>query len=82
MKACFDNLIRLEILQDVDIIAMFSNEGERIPFSKPQKARGQVETWLDSIQNAMRETLYKLMKNGFNDYPLTDRKQWVLKHCG
>lgn len=61
---------------------MFSNEGERIPFSKPQKARGQVETWLDSIQNAMRETLYKLMKSGLNDYANSERKQWVLTHFG
>jgi dynein heavy chain len=61
---------------------MFSNEGERVPFSKPQKARGQVETWLDSIQNAMRETLFKLMKSGLADYATSDRKQWVLTHFG
>ncbi len=82
LKTCFDNLVKLEIVQEVDIVAMFSNEGERIPFSKPQKARGQVETWLDSIQNAMRETLFKLMKSGLNDYTTTDRKQWVLTHFG
>jgi dynein heavy chain, axonemal len=39
LKTCFDNLVKLEIIQDIDIIAMFSNEGERIPFSKPQKAK-------------------------------------------
>ena len=82
LKTCFDNLVKLEIQQDVDIIAMFSNEGERVPFSKPQKARGQVETWLDSIQNAMRETLFKLMKSGLADYATSDRKQWVLTHFG
>jgi len=53
-----------------------------VPFSKPQKARGNVEAWLDSIQNAMRETLFKLMKSGLNDYTNTDRKQWVLTHFG
>jgi Dynein heavy chain, N-terminal region 2 len=41
---------------------MFSNEGERVPFSKAQKARGQVEQWLDSVQGAMRDTLWKLLK--------------------
>lgn len=75
-------MVKLEILQDVDIVAMFSGEGERVPFSKPQKARGNVEAWLDSIQNAMRETLFKLMKSGLNDYTNTDRKQWVLTHFG
>jgi dynein heavy chain, axonemal len=82
LKTCFDNLVKLDIQQEVDIVAMYSNEGERIPFSKPQKARGQVETWLDSIQNAMRETLYKLMKSGLNDYANSERKQWVLTHYG
>ena len=82
LKTCFDNLVKLEIIQDIDIIAMFSNEGERIPFSKPQKAKNQVETWLDSIQVAMRETLFKLMKSGLSDYASSDRKQWVLTHYG
>jgi dynein heavy chain len=40
LKTCFDNLVRLEIVQDIDIVAMYSNEGEKIQFSKPQKARG------------------------------------------
>jgi dynein heavy chain, axonemal len=48
LKTCFDNLVRLDI-QELDITAMYSNEGERVPFFKTQKARGQVETWLDSI---------------------------------
>jgi len=30
----------------------------------------------------MRETLFKLMKSGLNDYTNTDRKQWVLTHFG
>jgi len=32
-------LVRIEI-QELDIVAMFSNEGERVPFTKPAKARG------------------------------------------
>ena len=56
LKTCFDNLVKLEI-NELDIVAMFSNEGERVPFNKVQKARGQVEQWLDSIQAEMRNTL-------------------------
>jgi len=82
LKTCFENLVKLEIQQDVDIIAMFAKEGERIPFSKPLKARGQVETWLDSLQTGMRETLYRLMKAGLNDYNPNDRKNWVQTHYG
>jgi dynein heavy chain len=81
LKTCFDNLVKLDI-QELDIIAMFSNEGERVPFAKVQKARGLVEQWLDSVQGAMRETLYRLMKQGLNDYANSERKQWVLTHIG
>lgn len=41
---------------------MFSNEGEKVPFNKVQKARGQVETWLESVQAEMRNTLQRLLK--------------------
>ncbi len=47
---------------------MMSLEGERVPFSKPPKVRGLVETWLESVQAAMRDTLFKLMKSGLTDY--------------
>ena len=56
LKTCFDNLVRLDI-QEYDIIAMNSNEGEKVPFSKVQKAKGQVEQWLEQVQRAMMETL-------------------------
>ena len=49
LKTCFDNLVKLEF-QEVDILAMYSNEGEKVNFSKPLKARGQVEQWLESVQ--------------------------------
>lgn len=61
---------------------MYSNEGERVPFNKVQKARGQVEAWLDSIQSEMRNTLQRLLKTGLADYASTERKQWVLTHFG
>lgn len=81
LKTCFDNLVKLEI-NELDIVAMFSNEGERVPFNKVQKARGQVEQWLDSVQAEMRNTLQRLLKQGLNDYANTERKQWVLTHYG
>lgn len=56
LKTCFDNLVKLDI-QEYDIVAMYSNEGERVPFAKIQKAKGLVEQWLESVQKAMCETL-------------------------
>lgn len=81
LKTCFDNLVKLDI-QEYDIVAMYSNEGERVPFAKIQKAKGLVEQWLESVQKAMCETLQRLMKQGLNDYANSERKQWVLSHFG
>jgi len=34
LRTCFDNIMRLEIKESVDIVAMISAEGEKVPFSK------------------------------------------------
>ena len=49
LKTCFDNLVKLDIVDGMDIHAMYSIEGERIPFAKVLKIRGLVEQWLDSL---------------------------------
>ena len=60
-------MVKLEF-QELDIIAMYSNEGEKVNFSKSLKARGQIEQWLESVQGGMKDTLYRLMKQGLADY--------------
>jgi dynein heavy chain, axonemal len=85
LKTCFDNIYRLEIEEDsLAIKSMISGEGEKVPFSRKQPARGQVEVWLTSVQEAMKETLQKYMKQGVADFenPNIDRKSWVLTHFG
>jgi dynein heavy chain, axonemal len=39
LRTCFDNIMRLEIKEGIDITAMISAEGEKIPLSKIVKAR-------------------------------------------
>ena len=46
LRTCFDNIMRLEIKEGVDILAMISAEGEKIQLAKVVKARNLVETWL------------------------------------
>jgi len=66
LKTCFDNLVKIDIADDRETIkGMYSNEGELVPFKREVKARGLVEVWLDQLQNAMRDTLYKCMKDGY-----------------
>jgi len=36
-------------MDNMDILAMISAEGEKVPFMKSPKARGQVEAWLSLV---------------------------------
>ena len=51
MLAC-----RLEFLENLDIVAMFSSEGEKVELSESvstSAARGAVEKWLLQVQDTM-----------------------------
>lgn len=63
---------------------MLSKEGEEIEFARGIKAMKDAEAWLNKVQDEMRETLRKKLKEGNKAYidPKTSRKEWVLKHPG
>jgi dynein heavy chain len=68
---------------------MNSNEKEKVPLKKIVKARGQIEIWLDQLQQEMINTLTSLMKQGLQDYEKSvsddaknGRKTFVLEHYG
>lgn len=44
---------------------MNSMEKEKVEFKRPLKAKGNIETWLLELQNAMTSTLKDLMKKGY-----------------
>ncbi len=39
LRKCFDNIIKLDIHENLDIVAMISSEGERVDFNRPSKAK-------------------------------------------
>jgi dynein heavy chain len=82
LRTCFDNIMKLDIQDGLDIVAMMSSEKERVPFTKPPKVKGQVENWLDSVQVSMRDQLLRLLKSGVQEYNQQERKVWVLCHFG
>ena len=45
----------------------------------PIKARGNVETWLRSVETAMRSSLVRLAKSGMASYMEEPRSDWVLQ---
>lgn len=69
LQKCFDGIRSLDFESQIDITAMVSGEGERIPFTKGLKARGSVEVWLGNVEAAMRSTVQSLAKRGMKEYP-------------
>ena len=56
LKKCFEGIGKLEFLPNLDIIAMFSSEGEKVDLSQTistSAARGAVEKWLLQVQDVM-----------------------------
>ena len=88
MKALFDGIVKLVMNDLEEIKAMRSKEGEIVEMNKPIKTTGNVtvEAWLWRVQEMMKETLLKKLKEGIKDYigapnkPATPRNKWVLEH--
>lgn len=60
---------------------MQSREGEKIDFKKTVKHQSKVEEWLNKIQDEMRSTLTRRLKEGNSAYPadnMDERKKWVM----
>ncbi|KAJ1344291.1 hypothetical protein BSLG_001431 [Batrachochytrium salamandrivorans] len=68
--------------KSIDIVAMISPEGERVPFLKTIKARGNVEGWLGNIEEAMVAVLRRLIKSSIAEFEDAKRSNWVREHVG
>ncbi len=56
LKKCFEGIGKLQFDSKMDILAMFSSEGEKVQFSQrisTSEARGAVEKWLLQVQETM-----------------------------
>ncbi|KAJ3105519.1 Dynein heavy chain 6, axonemal [Phlyctochytrium planicorne] len=86
LSKCFDAIKSLEFSssdpKSIDIIAMLSPEGERVPFTKTIKARGNVEAWLGSVEEAMVTVLRRLLKSALAEYDDRSRSDWLRDHVG
>ncbi|KAJ3021047.1 UNVERIFIED_CONTAM: Dynein heavy chain 6, axonemal [Siphonaria sp. JEL0065] len=85
LSKCFDAIKSLGFSNDaksIDIISMISPEGEKVPFLKTIKARGNVEAWLSSVEEGMVAVLKRLVKVALTDYENKKRTDWVREHAG
>uniref|UniRef100_A0A0G4IFQ9 AAA+ ATPase domain-containing protein n=1 Tax=Chromera velia CCMP2878 TaxID=1169474 RepID=A0A0G4IFQ9_9ALVE len=64
------------------VLGMISDEGEQFDFFTPQKAEGAVEAWMLRVDQEMKDTLLRIMKEGVWHYAHKDRLKWTLSELG
>ena len=82
MSKCFDGIKSLDFGPDpksIDIFSMFSREGEKVSLGKNLKARGNVENWLATVEQAMFASLKRISKQSFLDYADSNREEWLVQ---
>uniref|UniRef100_A0A5K3EIM2 AAA_6 domain-containing protein n=1 Tax=Mesocestoides corti TaxID=53468 RepID=A0A5K3EIM2_MESCO len=82
LKKCFENIAKLRFESDLEITAMFSGEGEKIPFEKTTHPTGNVEEWMSEVENLMRFSMRTIIGRALVAYPETARTEWILNWPG
>ena len=92
LKKAFEGINNLEFTQDLDIVAMFSPEKERVDFVydeidheviNPNKAGGNVEVWLVQTEIVMRRSVALFMDRCMRAYAeCSERTEWVMNWQG
>lgn len=85
LKKCFEGIKELHFDDEKKIHAMYSSEGEKVPFSKvidPVAAKGQVEQWLVQVEEVMLSSVKDFHERALQDYNKKEREKWVLSWQG
>jgi dynein heavy chain len=85
LKKCFEAVDKLDFRDNLDILAMRSKEGERVPMVRvinPADAKGAVERWLKEFEQVMRETIFDQADKSTRAYSQTPRESWVTQWPG
>ncbi len=62
---------------------MMSAEKEQIGFMDPVNPRDKkVEDWMCEVEKMMYMSIRMVLKNSIDDYEVTKRTEWTLKHPG
>ncbi|AYU77362.1 dynein heavy chain, putative [Leishmania donovani] len=80
LQKCFDNIKALVFADEKTIVAMRSSEGEEVPFTHPVKVIGNVESWLNDVERAMRATLFDCLAACLRGYTTEHRTKWFFEH--
>ncbi|XP_078394996.1 dynein axonemal heavy chain 11-like [Cetorhinus maximus] len=82
----FDNMADLKFGEDGEkainktAIGMYSREKEYVPFQAKCKCTGQVETWLNRLEETMQETVRNQITEAVAAYEEKPRDQWIFDY--
>ncbi|GFN78401.1 dynein heavy chain 9, axonemal, partial [Plakobranchus ocellatus] len=82
----FDSMAKLKFELDKDDkpvktgLGMYSKDGEYVDLNKACDLNGQVETWLNRLLDAMRETVRHEMTEAVAGYEEKPRDQWLFDY--
>lgn len=85
LKKCFEAINVLEFNPNLDILAMFSQEGEKVNFRSvvnTKEAGGSVEKWLVQVEFQMVVSVRDQILKSFKNYFLIARTVWVQRWPG
>uniref|UniRef100_H2Z3M6 Dynein axonemal heavy chain 7 n=1 Tax=Ciona savignyi TaxID=51511 RepID=H2Z3M6_CIOSA len=85
LKKCFEGIAKLRFLDNLDIQAMFSSEGELVEFVdliSTSAARGSVEKWLLQVRNMMLKSVRDVIIRANQAYQEVERHVWVTEWPG
>ncbi|XP_970084.2 dynein axonemal heavy chain 12 [Tribolium castaneum] len=85
LKKCFEAINRLNFDEQLQIHAMYSQEGEQIDFVEMIKTKefgGSVEKWLILVEDQMVKSVREQIIKSWKNYFVTPRTKWVQKWPG
>ena len=83
LLSLFDNCKRLVFGKgDKVITGMVSDEAEAYDFETVVKPEGNVEDWMNKIDQEMKESLLMISKKAVFDYAKSNRVEWVKEQIG
>ncbi|KAF5300238.1 hypothetical protein FQR65_LT09192 [Abscondita terminalis] len=85
LRKCFEGINRLEFDEDLNILAMYSEEKEKVGFLEPidtVAAKGSVEKWLVQVEREMLASVQDQTTLSWMAYPITERPVWVTEWPG
>ncbi|OEH75761.1 axonemal 1-beta dynein heavy chain dynein heavy related protein [Cyclospora cayetanensis] len=82
MLKLFDNCKELQINASGQVSGMESEEGENYRFIEALMPEGPAEEWMATVDNAMKQSLHRIAKEGIYMYGCKPRVRWVTEQLG